>query len=125
MKAILAAALLFSAVPPMERLATALFPPEKFDHIAGFFGPVTKRYLPTFEQFNEEYLAAKDKLPVVKKYLPQAEKALDEARKMRVPPRYEAEKAKYIKSFEMLLASAKLSLKFADKVGMGGGAAKK
>lgn len=103
----------------------ALFPPEKIDHVAGFFGPVTKKYLPTFDRFNEEYLAAKDKLPVVKKYLPQAEKALEEARKMRVPPRYEAEKSQYIKAFEMLLASAKLSLRFADKVGIGGGAAKK
>ena len=125
MKLILAAAFLFSAVPSIERLATTLFPPEKIDHIAGFFGPVTKRYMPTFEKFNDEYLAAKDKLPVVKKYLPEAEKALDAARQMRVPQRYEAEKAKYIKSFEMLLASAKLSVKLADKIGSVKGAAKK
>ena len=125
MKLILAAALLLSAVPPVERLATTLFPPEKIDHIVGFFGPVTKRYLPTFEKFNDEYLAAKDKIPVVKKYLPEAEKALGEARQMRVPQRYEAEKAKYIKSFEVLLASAKLSVKLADRLGSGGGAAKK
>ncbi len=125
MKLILAAALLLSATPPIERLANALFPPEKIDHIAGFFGPVTKRYMPTFEKFNDEYLAAKDKIPVVKKYLPEAEKALGEARQMRVPQRYEAEKAKYIKSFEVLLASAKLSVKLADRLGAGGGAAKK
>ena len=113
MKILLAAALLFSAVPSVERMATTLFPPEKFNHIAGFFGPVTKRYLPTFEKFNDEYLAATDKLAVVKKYLPEAEKALEEARRMRVPPRYEAEKAQYIRMFEMLLSSAKLSLRVA------------
>ena len=49
----------------------------------------------------------------MKKYLPEAEKALAEARRMRVPPRYEAEKAQYIRMFEMLLASAKLSLRVA------------
>ena len=118
MNAIFAAALLLSAIP-LERLAMSLFPPERVDHVVGFFAPVAKRYMPTFEKFNEEYLAAKDKLPVVRKYLPQAESALAEARKMRVPPRYEAEKARYIKMLEALLASAKLSVKLADKAGFG------
>ena len=71
-----------------------------------------------------QYNSADDKLAIAQKYMPQAEKALDEARRMRVPPRYEAEKAKYIKMFEMLLASAKLSVKFAEKTGMGRGASK-
>ena len=101
----------------------SLFPPERMDHVAGFFGPVTKRYLPTFESFNEEYLAAKNKIPVIEKYMPQAEKALAEARRMRVPPRYEAEKARYIRMFEMLMASAKLATKLSAKTGIGRGKA--
>ncbi len=108
----------------LEQMAMSLFPPERFDHIAGFFGPVTKRYQPVFYKFCHEYNSADDKLAIAQKYMPQAEKALDEARRMRVPPRYEAEKAKYIKMFEMLLASAKLSVKFAEKTGMGRGASK-
>lgn len=116
MKLVLAATLLFSAIP-LERMAMSLFPQEKIDHVAGFFGPVTKKYLPAFDRFNDEYLAARDKMPVIKKYLPQAEAALEEARRMRVPPRYEAEKAQYIKTFEMLLASARFSVRVADKMG--------
>ncbi|MBQ6327538.1 MAG: hypothetical protein IJI35_00860, partial [Kiritimatiellae bacterium] len=86
-----------------------------------FFGPVTKRYMPVFERFGAEYEASSDKMTVIAKYLPQAEAALAEAKKMRVPPRFEAEKAKYIRLFDMVMASARLSVRLSGlKVGGSG-----
>ena len=111
MFALLLAALL-AATPsqtPLERMATAMLPAEKMHHIAGFFGPVAKKYKPVFERFSAEYQAAPEKLAVVAKYLPDAEKALAMARQMRVPAKYEKEKAEYIRIFEALLYSAKIA----------------
>ena len=94
----------------MERLARSLFPPEKMNEIAGFFGPVTKRYMPVIEKFGAEYEASNDKVGVIAKYLPQAEKALAEARKMKVPPRFKAEKENYIRLFDVVMTSARLAV---------------
>ncbi len=66
----------------LEQLAYAMLPEEKLNRAMGFFGPVTKKYLPVFNQFQREYNAAEKKLPVIAKYAPQAE--------------YEAEKAEYL-----------------------------
>ena len=118
MKLLLAVIAFMLCALPVEQMVSSLLPQEKLDRAAGFFGPVTKKYMPMFESFGAEYEAANEKLPVIAKYLPQAEKALAEARKMRVPPRYETEKAQYIRLFEMILSSARLSVRLAGlKVG--------
>lgn len=125
-KVVLSAAFLLFAlsafsVPPVEQLAMSLLPTNVLNEAAGFFGPVTKRYMPVFERFGAEYEASPDKMTVIAKYLPQAEAALAEAKKMRVPPRFEAEKAKYIRLFDMVMASARLSVRLSGlKVGGSG-----
>ena len=122
-KVVLSAAFLLFAlsafsVPPVEQLAMSLLPTNVLNEAAGFFGPVTKRYMPVFERFGAEYEASSDKMTVIAKYLPQAEAALAEATKMRVPPRFEAEKAKYIRLFDVVMASARLSVRLSGlKVG--------
>ena len=119
-KIVLAAAFLgfalsaFSA-PPVEQLAMSLLPTNVLNEAAGFFGPVTKRYMPVFEKFGAEYEASSDKIAVIAKYLPQAESALAEAKKMRVPPRFESEKAKYIRLFDVVMASARLSVRLSGR----------
>jgi len=125
-KVVLSAAFLLFAlsafsVPPVEQLAMSLLPTNVLNEAAGFFGPVTKRYMPVFERFGAEYEASSDKMTVIAKYLPQAEAALAEAKKMRVPPRFEAEKAKYIRLFDVVMASARLSVRLSGlKVGGSG-----
>ncbi len=118
-KVVLVAAFLLFALsafsaPPVEQLAMSLLPTNVMNEAAGFFGPVSKRYMPVFERFGEEYETSSDKMAVIAKYLPQAERALAEAKKMRVPPRFEAEKAKYIRLFDIVLAAARLSVRITD-----------
>ena len=67
--------------------------------------------MPQFEAFEQEYAAAPDKVAVVAKYLPVANKALADARRMRVPPRYEQTKSRYILLFDSALKAAKLTVK--------------
>ena len=114
MLALVIAALLATAAPaptPLERMATAMLPAEKMHEIAGFFGPVAKKYRPVFEKFGAEYKSAPEKLKVVAKYLPEAQKALAMARHMRIPAKSEREKAEYIRIFEALLYSAKIAVR--------------
>ena len=94
-----------------ERALEALVPPDIANEAAGFFGPVSKKYMPQFEAFERAYAESPDKIAVVAKYLPVADRALAEARRMRVPPRYEQTKAKYILLFDSALKAARLSVK--------------
>jgi len=96
-----------------EQMALAVMPQEKFNEAAGFFGPVAKKYLPTFNRFRRDYEAAPEKLPVVAKYLPSAEAALADARAMKVPPKYEAKKAEYLKMIDAFMGVLRMTLKFA------------
>ena len=96
---------------PLGLLAGRLFPAEKLDHIEGFFAPVVKRYQPVFDGFVAEYASAPNKLAVVAKYLPEADRALAAARRMKVPAKYEKEKAEYIRLFGVLLSSARVAVK--------------
>jgi len=105
------AALLAVSMPSLEQLAERLFPAERLDRAAGFFGPVVKRYKPVFDKFSAEYAAAPDKMSIVAKYLPDADKALAAARRMKIPAKYEKEKAEYIRLCQTLLASAKVAVK--------------
>ena len=113
MFALLLAALLAAtpSPPPLERMATAMLPAEKMHEIAGFFGPVAKKYKPVLERFGTEYKAAPEKLKIVAKYLPEAEGALAMAKRMRVPAKYEKEKAEYIRIFEAIMYSAKIAVR--------------
>lgn len=108
---ILLAALLAVSMPPLEQLAERILPAEKFDQMAGFFGPVVKQYQPVFDRFVAEYEATPNKMTIVAKYLPDAERALGAARRMRVPTKYENEKAEYLRLFQTLLTSAKVAVK--------------
>ena len=96
-----------------EQMAMSIMPQEKFNEAAGLFGPVSKKYLPVFRQFEREYKAAPEKLPVIAKYMPQAESALAEARAMKVPARYEAKKAEYLKMVDGFMAVLRMTMRFA------------
>jgi len=94
-----------------EKMAMAVMPQEKFDEAAGFFGPVAKKHLPAFNRFRREYEAASEKLPVVAKYMPVAEEAVVDARAMKVPAKYEAKKAEYLKMVDAFMAVLRMTLK--------------
>ena len=99
-----------------ERALEALVPTNMVNEAAGFFGPVAKKYMPQFEAFEREYMSSSNKFAVVEKYLPVAADALADARKMRVPPRYEGKKAEYIKFFESAYAAASLTVRLRAKM---------
>jgi len=98
----------------VEQLAQAMLPKEKMNKALGFFGPVTKKYLPVFNQFNAEYQKSANKIAVVKKYLPKADAALAEAKAMKVPSKYEKEKAEYVQMGEGFLMMTKLTVRLAE-----------
>lgn len=98
----------------VERLAEKMLPKKEVDDMLGFFGPVTKEYLPVFKTFNTEYFASSNKIATVKKYLPRANDALAEARAMRVPARYEAQKAAYLGKIEGFLSVINLTARLAE-----------
>lgn len=98
-----------------EQLAMTMLPTNKLNQAAGFFGPVTKKYLPKFQQFQDEYVTAKDKLPVIRKYMPQAQAALKEAEQMKVPAKYEAEKNEYLGMFRAFLLTMRFTLAACSK----------
>ena len=97
------AALKAACAAKVEQLATKMLPEKELNEMLGFFGPVSKKYLPVFRRFNTEYLDGTNKLATVKKYLPQANAALAEAKAMKVPARYETKKADYISKLETFL----------------------
>ena len=101
--AIDAAALKAACAAKVERLAEKMLPQKELNEMLGFFGPVSKKYLPVFKRFNTEYLDGTNKIATVKKYLPQANAALAEAKAMKVPARYEAKKADYVAKLETFL----------------------
>jgi len=98
----------------VEQMAMAMLPQEKMNKAMGFFAPVTKKYLPVFQRFNDEYLASTNRIAVVKKYLPKADAALAEAKAMKVPAKYEAEKAEYIRTAEAFLMMTKLTVRLGE-----------
>jgi len=108
------AALKAKCADKVEQLAQAMIPQEKLNRAMGFFGPVTKKYLPIFNDFNAEYQKSTSKIAVVKKYLPKADAALAEAKAMKVPAKYEKEKAEYIQTAEGFLMMTKLTIRLAE-----------
>jgi len=95
----------------LEQMAYAMIPEEKLNRAMGFFGPVTKKYLPVFNRFQSEYQVASKKLPVIAKYVPEAEKALADAKAMKVPAKYEAEKTEYVEMADTFVTMLKMTMK--------------
>lgn len=93
----------------LEQVAQRMLPQKTLDKALGFFAPVTKKYLPVFNQFQSEYAGAVDKRAVVAKYTPQAEQALAAAKAMSVPAKYEPEKQKYIRMAEAFVVVLKMN----------------
>ena len=98
----------------VEQLAKKMLPEEKLNKAAGFFGPVSKKYMPIANEFKREYQAAANKKAVIVKYLPKAESALTEAKAMKVPAKYAAEKAEYVRMAEAFVAMLKFSTAFGE-----------
>lgn len=96
-----------------QKMAMEVMPQEKFNEAAGFFGPVSKKYMPVFRQFQAEYQVAKEKLPVIAKYVPEAEAAYAEAKQMKVPARYEAKKTEYLQMIENFMKVLRMTAMFA------------
>ena len=63
------------------------------------------------DNFVAEYAAAPSKLSIVAKYLPEADRAIAAARRMKILAKYEKEKAEYIRLFQTLITSAKVAVK--------------
>jgi len=93
-----------------ERLAAAMLPQDKVERAKGFFGPIVKKYQPTFDRFQSEFQTAKNKREVVEKYLPDAESALADAKTMKVPAKYEAEKAEYIRMADTFMSVLRVTV---------------
>lgn len=98
----------------LEQLMQRMLPQEKLDKAAAFFGPVTKKYMPVVTRFQNEYKASANKRALIRKYLPEAESALADAKTMKVPQKYEAEKNEYVKMGEAFLVMLKFSTAFGE-----------
>lgn len=107
------------AAPPqqsrMARLAEAMvekLPRDKLREATGFFAPIVKRYNPVIDAFQREYYRAEDKKAVIIKYAPYCRRAYEEAKAMKVPPRYEAEKQGYLKLANAFVTGLELLIRF-------------
>lgn len=99
----------------MAKMAEAVierFSKEKLDAAAAFFGPVVKKYQPDIAAFQKEYESAVEKGEVIAKYMPRLEAALEDAKAMRVPARFEKEKASYIRAASGAVASLRMIMAF-------------
>ena len=103
----------------IESLAESMLPKERVDRMMGFFAPVVKKYMPTFQQFQVEYQTAEKKLPVIEKYLPKADAAVAEAKAVTVPEKYVAQKEQYIGEVETLLSMVRMSTSLARRLSGG------
>ena len=99
----------------MAKLAEAVIdrlPKEKLDAAAAFFGPVVKKYQQDLAAFQKEYESAVEKGEVISKYMPRLEAALEDAKAMSVPARFEKEKAGYIRTASSVVASLRMIMAF-------------
>ena len=93
-----------------EQAVMAMLPTNAVNEAAGFFGPVTKKYLPVFEKFTAEYQSATNKFAVVEQYLPKAKAAYAEAKAMKIPEKYAAKKEEYLKMFDRFLSAVDMAV---------------
>ena len=93
-----------------EQAVMAMLPTNAVNEAAGFFGPVTKKYLPVFEKFQAEYKSATNKFSVVEQYLPKAKEAYTEAKAMKIPEKYAAKKAEYLEMFDKFLSAVDMAV---------------
>ena len=93
-----------------EQAVLSMLPTNAVNEAAGFFGPVTKKYLPTFEKFRAEFRTTTNKLSVVERYLPKAKEAYAEAKAMKIPEKYAAKKEEYLKMFDKFLSAVDMAV---------------
>ena len=93
-----------------EQAVMSMLPTNAVNEAAGFFGPVTKKYLPVFEKFQAEYKSATNKFAVVEQYLPKAKEAYAEAKAMKIPEKYVAKKAEYLKMFDRFISAVDVAV---------------
>ena len=91
------------------QMAMSMMPTNELNEAAGFFGPVSKKYKPTFEKFWADFKSSKDRLAVLSDYLPKAEAAYADAKAMKVPEKYVAKKNEYLDKFDQFLSTVKMS----------------
>ena len=91
------------------QMAMSMMPTNELNEAAGFFGPVSKKYKPTFEKFWTDFKSSKDRLAVLSDYLPKAEEAYADAKAMKVPEKYAAKKEAYLDKFDQFLSAVKMS----------------
>lgn len=100
-----------AAYAVMER-----FSEKELREIQGFFAPVCRKWYPTGEKFAAEYTVASNKSAVLSRYLPKARAVIDDAIKMKVPARFEAQKNRYITTAEGLYSVVDMYLKIEAKL---------
>lgn len=106
------AAMTVLAKPSLKELIMAnteqmvMLPSNAVYEAAGFFGPVTKKYLPTFKKFSAEYRVATNKLSVIEKYLPEAKAAYAEAKAMKISEKHAEKKDEYLRMFDRFFTAA-------------------
>ena len=99
----------------IERAAAAVvakYSQQELREVMGFFAPVVKKWRPTAEKFGSEYTASTNRTAVISRYLPKARQALEDARRMRLPPKYEPQREKYLTVAEALYMTISLYMKF-------------
>lgn len=94
-----------TATEAMAEALVAKLPQDKLYAAAGFFAPVVKKYQPVLDAFQREYAVSSDRMAVIAKYAPKVDAALADAKAMKVPPRFEKEKADYIRLAEVFATS--------------------
>ena len=101
-----------SSMSKMVEAAMERLPKEKLEAAAAFFGPVVKKYQADLAAFQKEYGSAEEKGEVISKYMPRLEAALEDAKAMSVPARFEKEKASYIRTASSVVASLRMIMAF-------------
>lgn len=102
----------------MEKAAVSFlnrYSEKEIRDLQGFFAPVVRKWTPTGEKFSEEYLVATNKSMVISRYLPKARQVVEDARRMKLPPKYEQQRQRYITIAETFLSMVSLYLRFENR----------
>lgn len=103
----------------VEKAAMAVvsrYSEKELREIMGFFAPVVKKWTPIGEKFAAEYVAAKDKDAILAGYLPRARMVIEDARRMKLPPKYENRRAQYVLAAEAVCSVVSMYLKLGGKL---------
>ena len=105
---------LFAPTTRIEQAAAAVmakYSEKELRELQGFFAPVVKKWTPVAEKFAAEYAASSNKTAIISRYLPKVRQVLDDARRMRIPAKYEPERERYVATAEALYAAITLYVK--------------